>query len=191
MRIKGQLNQYTSKTKWCQKIQQEVLSRINCSYDTDDLLVDFPKICDPFAADNNFADPFTNDINPNARAYYNLDAIDFLDLLIGGDEELLSHVGYFDLVVFDPPFSFKQAEKYVGSVTNVYTAPAYVSKCFERIYTLLKPGGYVLKFGFNSNRDHVGLELVKYWIVAHGGNHNDTIITLWHKPDHSLETWSE
>lgn len=191
MRIKGQLNQYTSETKWCQKIQLEVLSRINCSYDTDDLLVNFPKILDPFAANNDLADPYTNDINPNARAHYNLDAIDFLDELIYNEEGLLDHIETFDLCIFDPPFSFLQAEKYVGSVTNVYTAPAYVSKCFKRIYTLLKPGGYVLKFGFNSNRDHVGLELVKYWMIAHGGNHNDTIVTLWHKPDHSLKTWSE
>lgn len=191
MRIKGQLNQYTSKTKWCQKIQQEVLSRIDAVGWCNHTNIDYPKICDPFAADNNLADPFTNDINPNSRAYYNMDAIDFMDHLIGGDEELLEHVEYFDLVLFDPPFSFRQAEKYVGSVTNVYTAPAYVNKCFKRIYTLLKPGGYVLKFGFNSTRDHVGLDLVKYWIVNHGGNHNDTIVTLWHKPNQSLKQWSE
>lgn len=186
MRIKGQLNKYTSETKWCQKIQDEVLSRIISSdpdyytYDADGN-IPYPKIADPFAANNNFATwEFTNDLNVDCVAYNCEDAIDFLRHLE------YDHTESFDLVVFDPPFSFNQAEKYVGSVTNVYTAPKYVKQCFASIYDLLKPGGYVLKFGFNSTRDHVGLDLVKYWVINHGGNHNDTIVTLWHKGNMTL-----
>lgn len=170
-RRKGQLALETSKTKWCKDIFEEVMKRIDHTLE----------ICDPFALNNTLAWPFTNDINENSKADYNMDAIDFLNHLV-----LDGFSGEFDLVLFDPPFSFRQAEKYVGSVTNVYTAPAYVKRCFESIYKLLKPGGYVLKFGFNSTRDHRGLTLVQMWCINHGGNHNDTIVTLWQRQNEDI-----
>ncbi len=172
-RRKGRPSLETSSTKWCKDIFEEVMRRIDHTLD----------ICDPFALNNTLGWPFTNDINPNSKADYNMDAIDFLNLMVMEGHE-------FDLILFDPPFSFRQADRYVGSVTNVYTAPAYVKRCYESMYKIVKPGGYILKFGFNSTRDHKGLTLVEMWCINHGGNHNDTLVTLWQRQNEDIMSFS-
>lgn len=137
-------------------------------------------ICDPFARNCRIAGEYTNDIDPDTAATHHLDALDFM---------CSQQSGFFDGVIFDPPFSPHQAERYEVGHQNIYTTPGYVKQIMQEIERVLKPGGYMLKFGFNSTRHSPNFDLVKMWVVNIGGNHNDTIMTLWHKNTQSLEAW--
>ena len=50
----------------------------------------------------------------------------------------------------------------------------------KEISRIVKKGGYVLTFGWNSGGigKTKGFEIVEILIVAHGGWHNDTIVTV-------------
>ena len=145
-------------------------------------------ICDPFARDCVIAYPNTNDIDEKTLAVYHEDAAEWLKRLEDGVEKF-GNTHQFDLVIFDPPFSGRQSdEKYDGHI-NVYTDPGYVKKCMRSIGRILKPGGYLLKFGYNSSRHLKCLVLVKMWVVNFGGNRNDVIVTLWRNEQTTLEEW--
>ena len=143
----------------------------------------FPRI-----SDYTVADPFarncqigthTNDIDPDTDAEDHQDALEWL---------MRQEDQYFDSVIFDPPFSAIMAErKYEAGHVNIYTVPGYVSRCFKEITRILKPGGKVLKLGFNSTRHHHLLDLKRGWLVTFGGNRNDVIMTLWQKNQFQLE----
>ena len=81
-------------------------------------------IADPFARDCELAGRWTNDIDPNTKAKQNLDALDFLCTLNSSS---------FDAIIFDPPFSTRQADRYEAGHVNVYSDPGYVSQCFSEI----------------------------------------------------------
>jgi hypothetical protein len=140
-----------------------------------------PVIVDPFARNCSWG-TLTNDIDENTVAQSHMDALLWLESI---DD------GIADFVLFDPPFSRRQAdEKYTGHV-NVYTDPGYVSKCFKEIVRILKDGGKVLKLGYNSTRHSTLLDFEKGWIVNFGGNRNDVIMTIWWKGQKTLdEYWS-
>jgi len=115
---------------------------------------------------------------------HHMDALEFL-----GDSEICPD-GYFDVCLFDPPFSPRQAEeKYRIGHVNVYTEPLYVHNCMHQIFRTLKPGGKLLKLGYNSTRHHQGFDLLEGWIVNFGGNRNDVIMTLWRKNTMTLGNW--
>ena len=126
-------------------------------------------IVDPFARDCEWG-TITNDIDPNTKAMHNMDALVFLESLDSRSA---------DYVLFDPPFSARQATRYEAGHVNIYTDPAYVSRCFRQIVRILKPSGCVLKLGYNSSRNNRSLELVKGWIVNFGASRNDVIMTIW------------
>ena len=146
----------------------------------------FPRIsdftvADPFAR-NCLIGTHTNDIDPNTKAIDHKDALEWLK-----EQDDI----YFDAVIFDPPFSSTMAErKYESGHVNIYTVPGYVSECFKEIARILKPGGKVLKLGYNSTRHSNILDLEKGWIVCFGGNRNDVIMTLWKKNQDTLHLWS-
>jgi len=168
-RMPGSLNLDTSKTEWFNRIFLQ--TRNYMPHPRDFISID------PFAKDCMLAD-IRNDIDPNTRAEHHLDAVEFLE----GQP-----TRRFDLVIFDPPFSVVQAERYGNYCPNIYTIPGYVSKCMKQIERVVKPGGHILKFGFNSTRHRPTFDLKRTWLINHGGNHNDTIVTLWRKEIHSLE----
>lgn len=126
---------------------------------------------DPFANGNSPAS-ITNDLNPEMPTDYHLDAVEFLQLF-GDDTQ--------NGVLLDPPYSFHQAtityagygQKRVRKLTPVYDEAARV----------VKPGGVVLTFGWNSNG--VGIrrrfKTERVYLIAHGGSHNDTIVTVQRK----------
>lgn len=138
-------------------------------------------VCDPFARNCRIAGHYTNDIDPDTDAKHHLDALDFL---------CARETGFFDGVLFDPPFSERQATRYEVGHQNIYTTPGYVRQCMGEIERILKPGGYMLKFGYNSTRHSHSFDLVRMWIVNFGGNHNDVIMSLWQKGNHTLEDFS-
>ena len=139
-----------------------------------------PLICDPFARNCQWG-TVTNDIDPDTKAQHHMDALDFLRS---------QPTSYFDLVLFDPPFSEGQAERYGEGVTNVYTKPGYVPALFAEIFRILKTGGKVLKLGYNSTRHNDGFVLLEAYVINFGGNRNDVIMTIWMKGTETLELWS-
>lgn len=154
----------THQTTYWKKIWKEILREEGEHLDL---------IIDPFARNCEIAH-ITNDIDPETRAQFHLDAKVFLE-----DSVVLGLPCGF--VIFDPPFSARQADRYEAGHINIYTDPGYVSSCMKSIERLLIPGGRMLKFGFNSTRHSPLFRLLRGWVVNFGGNRNDVIVTLWEK----------
>jgi len=139
-----------------------------------------PVYVDPFARDCPWAGENTNDIDITTDAVHHMDALDYLKAWENDAA---------DLVLFDPPFSQRQAVEKYGAHTNLYTDGKYVSGCMAEIERVLVPGGLLLKLGYNSTRHRDTFDLVKMWVVNFGGNRNDVIVTLWRKGNHTLREW--
>lgn len=132
---------------------------------------------DPFANTNRIA-KITNDLDPEVGADYSMDALVFLKKF---DDNSV------DLVLFDPPYSPRQISecyKKLGKTVNMQTTQSsFWSKLKIEIARVVKPGGWVLCFGWNSNGvgKTRGFKLEEILLVAHGGHHNDTICTAEQK----------
>ena len=130
-------------------------------------------IVDPFANECKYG-TITNDLNPDYSTDYHMDALDFLKMI--PDESV-------DAVIYDPPYSLRQVSecyKNVGiAVTTETTQASWRARHLDEIMRVLKVGGVVLCFGWNSNGigKTRGFELLEILIVPHGGSHNDTICT--------------
>ena len=128
-------------------------------------------IIDPFANECKYGTK-TNDLNPDYDTDYHMDALDFLKSI--PDKSA-------DCVLYDPPYSLRQvSECYKGvgiNVTTETTQSSWRSKHLDEIQRIVKPGGTVLCFGWNSAGIGKvrGFEQVEILLVAHGGMHNDTI----------------
>lgn len=127
---------------------------------------------DPFAR-NRSEFTFTNDLDPATSAKFHVDAEVFL-------RQLPSEK--FDLGIFDPPYSPRQISECYKSIglaaTNEDTQNARLYKRVrDALAPLLRPGGVVLSFGWNSQGmgQSRGFEIEEILLVAHGGAHNDTI----------------
>ena len=127
-------------------------------------------IVDPFARNCPLGGRWTNDINPNTHAAHHLDALEFL-------KTVPSKIA--DRVIFDPPFSVIQEKRKYKEHSNIYTDPGMVSNLMHQIERILKPGGILLKFGYNSSKHKPTFEFVAGWILNFGGNRNDVIVTAW------------
>lgn len=140
----------------------------------------FGKIIDPFANSNKLA-TITNDIDEQYDTNYHLDATDFLKIF--PNESV-------DTVLYDPPYSPRQvAECYkrLGRAVNMATTQAsYWSKQKAEIARIVKDGGIVITCGWNSGGigKQYGFEIIEILLVAHGGWHNDTIVTVERKSGH-------
>jgi len=137
----------------------------------------FGTIVDPFANTNKIA-TITNDLNPDYDTDYHMDATEFLAML--EDESV-------DTVLYDPPYSPRQVAecyKQFGKTVNMATTQAsYWSKQKDEIERITRMGGYCITCGWNSGgigQKH-GFEIVEILMVAHGGWHNDTIVTVERK----------
>ncbi len=99
---------------------------------------------DPFANKNHLAS-ITNDLNPEYDTDYHMDALDFLKMF--GDQSV-------DGVLYDPPYSTRQvSECYnnVGIAVTSETTRASFWSCQKReIARIVRKGGKVLTFGWNS-----------------------------------------
>ena len=131
---------------------------------------------DPFARNSRFSRfcAATNDLWPDADTTHHMEALEFLKGFATGS---------VDGVIFDPPYSPRQiSECYKGiglSVSTEDTQSSFYSNRKDQIARIVKPGGYVLSFGWNSNGVGLsrGFDMLEALIVAHGGAHNDTICT--------------
>lgn len=129
---------------------------------------------DPFANKNKIA-TITNDLNTEFDTDYHLDALDFLKTF---DDNSV------DGVLYDPPYSPRQISEcynHVGiAVTNETTQSSYWSNQKKQIARIVKSGGKVISFGWNSGGigDKYGFNITRILLVPHGGWHNDTICTV-------------
>ncbi len=178
LRMNGNLSLDTCETNYFRAAMEDLYPRLHRIKATASKP---PMIADPFARNCLIGHPHTNDIDPETRAEHHLDALDFLCSL---------DTGAFDAVLFDPPFSDNQARRYEHGTTNIYTSPGAIPLLMSEIERVLKPGGYLLKFGFNTSRHKGHFDLVRVLVVNHGGNHNDTLVSLWQKANHNLAAWS-
>jgi hypothetical protein len=134
------------------------------------------RVVDPFCRNSPFkAECVSNDLDATIKADYNLDALAFL--------HLMPEAG-FDLCLFDPPYSPRQVSecyKQAGLPVNMQTTQAsFWSAIKAEIGRIVKPGGYCITCGWNSGGVGVkyGFEIIEILLVAHGGWHNDTIVTV-------------
>ncbi len=133
---------------------------------------------DPFAGKHSPAQ-YTNDLDLSTPTLYHLDAEEFLDLIV--------EQGPFAGVLFDPPYSYRQiSEHYKAAgrkVTPLDTSANYYNRAMNAICDHVRPGGYAISFGWNSNGfgANRGFEPVEYLMIAHGGHHNDTLVVVERK----------
>lgn len=134
---------------------------------------------DPFANSSKIA-KITNDLNTEYDTDYHLDALDFLKKFEDNS---------IDLIFYDPPYSPRQVSesyKKLGKTVNMQTTQAsYWSNQKNEISRILKPNGVCISCGWNSNGigKTRGFECEEILLVAHGGNHNDTIVVVERKVD--------
>lgn len=134
------------------------------------------KAIDPFVRHSPFKDRcVSNDLDIDIDADFHMDALDFLSMQ--NDDE-------FDVVLFDPPYSPRQVSecyKKMGRTVNMQTTQSsFWGNLKKEIARICKPNGIVITCGWNSGGigKTLGFELIEVLLVAHGGNHNDTIVTV-------------
>lgn len=127
---------------------------------------------DPFARNSKIA-TITNDLNQKCKSDYHMEAIDFLRLF---DNE------YADGILFDPPYSVRQIKEcYEGiGLENFNTKTTFYSSVKDEIARVIKVGGKIISFGWNSMGMGKcrGFEIQRILMVPHGGAKNDTIVTV-------------
>lgn len=140
---------------------------------------------DPYAGDNSPAE-FTNDMNRERKAKWHLDSLEFC-------EEICQNGTQFNGILFDPPYSYRQVSEYykqVGrKVRSIDTTSRFYSRVMNVVCDRIVPGGYAISFGWNTNGFGMkrGFEQVEILIVAHGGHHQDTLVTV-EKKAHPAES---
>lgn len=138
-------------------------------------LTDQELIIDPFANNNKEFAKVTNDLNPSFDTDYHLPALEFLKKFEDNS---------VDCVLYDPPYSPRQLKECYDNIgvalTKEDTQSSFWSNHKKEISRIIKTGGKVISFGWNSNGigKKLGFEIIKILLVAHGGNHNDTIVTV-------------
>ena len=138
-------------------------------------------IIDPFCGGRTNIADINNDLDPDKEADCHVDALEFLKMFKNSS---------VDGVLFDPPYSprqiseiYRKLEKTVNMET---TQGSFWSKMKAEIMRIVKPNGFVFVCGWNSGG--IGMKydfnLNEILLVAHGGWHNDTIVTLeYRRPD--------
>jgi len=134
-------------------------------------------MADPFVGQNPFKDKcsYTNDLNKEVSANYHLDALEFLKQI--PDNEI-------SLMFFDLPYSPRQVaecyKKHNMAVNMQTTQASYWSNLKKEIARVVNPGGFCITCGWNSGGigKTLGFEIIEILLVAHGGWHNDTIVTV-------------
>ena len=130
---------------------------------------------DPFAGKYSPAD-ITNDINPEMPTDYHYDALEFFKVVPMSNK--------LDGVLFDPPYSYRQVSEHYKAVgikaTQFDTSTNFYNRVMDKVYKKIRKGGLAISFGWNSNAfgKNRGFKILEILLVAHGGHHNDTIITV-------------
>jgi len=93
-------------------------------------------------------------------------------------------------VLFDPPYSPRQLKECYDNLgmTLTDTKSSVWSEWKDEIARVIQPGGKCISFGWSSNGlgKGRGFEIIYILLVAHGGNHNDTICVVEKKVNQQL-----
>ena len=134
---------------------------------------------DPFCRDSIFKEYcISNDLDPEIRADYHMDALDFIKMF--GTEQIHG-------VLFDPPYSPRQVSECYRSldmtVNMQTTQSSFWGNIKKEVARVLTPGGVCITCGWNSGGigKSNGFEIEEVLMVPHGGWHNDTIVTVERK----------
>lgn len=125
---------------------------------------------DPFAGQHSPAE-ITNDHRPEANSKYHMDAVEFADAI---------DYGYLGCL-FDPPYSIHEVKRHYDSLNRKYDFASDPTCSFKKVRDLIAPKvERVIYFGWNTNAfgKKRGFEIEEVLIVAHGGNRNDTLVTV-------------
>lgn len=80
--------------------------------------------------------------------------------------------------LYDPPYSQRQLREMYDTLGLHYEMnSSYWHNIEKEWFRVMKPGGKVIRFGWNSKRMK-GFEITRILLVNHGGQHNDTIVTV-------------
>ena len=145
------------------------------------------KWIDPFAGLYSTACT-TNDLRKNMKAKYNMFALDFLKMLTEKDNK-------YNGCLFDPPYSLRQAKECyekTGDYKFTQEDTQNVGRWTKEkniVNKLLMESGIFIHFGWHSNGmgKKYGFEIIEILLIAHGGCHNDTIITVEKRINNNLE----
>lgn len=111
-------------------------------------------------------DEVRNDLDNEALADYNIDALEFVRGWSGEQ---------FDTIILDPPYAYRKSmEMYKG----IRCSPFRQLK--DEIPRILKPDGKIITFGYHSNVFGAGrgFEVSKICLFSHGGAIHDTIASI-------------
>lgn len=111
-------------------------------------------------------DEVRNDLDPEALAEYNMDALKFLRTWT---EEK------FNTILLDPPYAYRKSmEMYKGIKCSPF------KQLKDEILNILKVNGKVITFGYHSNTmgKNRGFEVEKIALFSHGGAIHDTIASV-------------
>lgn len=132
---------------------------------------------DPFCGMYSPAE-FRNDLDPkNTHAQYHHEAIDFLSIC---DWKITG-------ALFDPPYSLSKISRSYKGVGLKFQSKENPTGGFpkvrKRLAELLPSGGFCISFGWNTAGlgKKNGMEIKQILIVSHGGNRNDTLVTVEQK----------
>jgi hypothetical protein len=59
----------------------------------------------------------------------------------------------------------------------------------KEIERVLKPGGILLKLGYNSSKPSKNFDLLEIIVVNFGGTRNDVIVSIWKKNTTTLDNF--
>jgi hypothetical protein len=138
------------------------------------------KYIDPFCGESPFASRFiTNDINPRMKSTFNhMECLTFLKQF--PDNE-------FDVAVWDAPRTNKEMwETYREAgieMTKTEASPKFYVERKKELARIVKPGGFVASFGWNSNGmgEKNCCSKEEILVLNHGEGFNDTICVLERK----------
>ncbi len=87
-------------------------------------------------------------------------------------------------LVLDPPYTKRQVSEHYkkngGKVTGWHTSSGWTAKVKDEVARIMKPGGKVISFGYNTCGigKTRGFEIIRILDVCHGGDHYDTLCTV-------------
>lgn len=143
---------------------------------------------DPFARNCMLA-TWRNDLNPDTRAEYHMDCLDFVRML-------QQRAVAADLVIFDPPFSPRQIKECYDSIGikmgQLDAFRTHWKPERDCLHSILAVGGFVISFGWNTigmggGRGYDPIELL---CVCHGPGHNDTLVLVERKVVHQEDLFA-
>lgn len=133
---------------------------------------------DPYAGYNSPA-KWSNDLDPKAPTLTHVHALEFA-------KKMRKH-RKFGGILYDPPYSFRQISEHYKALgikaTQADTSMAFYEKAKSAFCEMIRPGGYAISFGWNSNGfgKARGFKIIEILMVAHGGSKNDTICVVEQK----------